>query len=150
MMGGMAVRDHSEQDPPLGLDVGLSADTFAKARKEVTSVGQLWLVKPAPMNEGGVVSKTKLRTVHVRAGDQEADAACCALGVCKDASRGLELLICGKDKEPLTRVPMKSISSQQDNPIEVSSEGEDDRGLVTLRFLGKYEVTFAATEPEQY
>ena len=126
----------------------LSADTFANAGKDVKPVGQLWLVKLAPVNDGRVVSKAKLRTVHVRAGDQEADAACCALGVRKDANRGLELLIYGKDKEPLTRVPMKSISGQQDNPIEMSCERKDDNGLVTLKFLGKYEVTFAVTEPE--
>src|ERR1035441_1236714 len=47
----------------------LSADTFAKAGKEATSVGQLWLVKLAPVNEGDVVSKSRLRMVHVRAGD---------------------------------------------------------------------------------
>lgn len=61
----------------------LSADTFANAGKKVKSVGQLWLVKLAPMNEEVVVSKAKLRTVHVRAGDQETDAVCCALCVCK-------------------------------------------------------------------
>jgi hypothetical protein len=146
----VAMRDDEQHGGMILPEAKLSADTFAKAGKEVASVGQLWLVKLAPMNEGEVVSKAKLRTVHVRAGDQEADVACCALGVCKDASRGLELLIYGKDKEPLTRVPMKSISSQQDNPIEMSSERKDDRGLVTLRFLGKYEVTFAVTDPEQY
>ena len=80
---------------------------------------------------------------------QEADAVCCALGVCKDANGGLELLIYGKDKEPVTRVAMKSISGQQDNPIEMSGERKDDRGVVTLKFLGKYEATFSVTEPEQ-
>jgi hypothetical protein len=128
----------------------LSVDTFANAGKEVRSVGQLWLVKLAPMKEGEVVSKAKLRTVHVRAGEQEADAVCCALGVSKDADRGLELLIYGKDKEPLTRAPMKSISGQQDNPIEISCERQDDKAVVILKFLGKYEATFAVTEPEEY
>jgi hypothetical protein len=85
--------------------------------------------------------------VHVRAGEEEADAACCALGVCKDADRGLELLIYGKDKEPLTRVPIKSVSGQQDNPIEMSAEREGDNGQVTLKFLGKYTATITVTEP---
>jgi hypothetical protein len=128
----------------------LSADTFANAGKEVKPVGQLWLVKLAPMREGEVVPKAKLRIVHVRAGDQEADAVCCALGVCKNADRGLELLVYGKDNEPLTRVPMKSISGPQENPIEMSCERLDSKALVTLKFLGKYEVTFSVTEPEEY
>ena len=128
----------------------LSVDTFASAGKEAKAVGQLWLVKLAPMNGEAVAAKAKLRMVHVRAGDQEADAACCALGVCKTANGGLELLIYGKDKEPLTRVPMKSISSQQENPIEMSGERQDNKGLVTLKFLGKYEATLSVTEPEEY
>jgi len=126
----------------------LSADTFAKAGKEAKSVGQFWLRGLAPENEGQVVSQSKLRKVHVSAMDQEADVVCCALGVCKDADRGLELLIYGKDKEPVTRVPIKSISGQQDNLVEMSCERKDDNGVITLKFLGKYEATFSVTAPD--
>ncbi len=126
----------------------LSPETFANADKGVKPVGQLWLVKLAPVNEGAAVSKAKLRTVHVRGGDQEVDAVCCALGVRKDGNSGLELLIYGKDKEPVTRAPVKSMSVPQDDPIEVSCERQDNKAVVTLRFLGKYEATFAVTEPE--
>ena len=127
----------------------LSADTFANAGKEAKSVGQIWLRGLAPMNAGEVVPASKLRTVHVNAGGQEADAVCCALGVCKDANGGLELLVYGKDKEPVTRVALKSISGQQDNPIELSAERKDDSGVLTLKFLGKYEAAFSVTAPEQ-
>jgi hypothetical protein len=130
-------------------EVKLSADTFANADKEAKSVGQLWLRGLAPMNAGEVVPASKLRTVHVQAMGQEADAVCCALGVCKNADGGLELVIFGKDKEPVTRVAMKSISGQQDNPIELSAERKDDSGVLTLEFLGKYEATFSVTAPEQ-
>ncbi len=126
----------------------LSADTFAKAGKEARPVGQLWLRNLAPENEGQRVDQSKLRTVHVQARDQESDAVCCALGVGKDANGGLELLIYGKDKEPVMRVLMKSISGQQDNPVEMSCERKDDDGLITLRFLGKYEVTFTVSAPD--
>jgi len=126
----------------------LSADTFAKAGKEARPVGQLWLRNLAPENEGQRVLQSKLRTVHVRAMDQEADAVCCALGVGKGAHGGLELLIYGKDKEPVTRVPMKSVLGQQDNPVEMSCERKDDDGLITLKFLGKYEVTFTVSAPD--
>ena len=96
------------------------------------------------------VSKSKLRLVHVQAGDQEADVVCCALGIRKVADRGFELLIYGKDKEAVTRVPIKPISRQQDNPIEMSSERKDDRGVVRLSFLGKHEATIEVTDPDQY
>jgi hypothetical protein len=127
----------------------LSADTFANAGKEAKSVGQLWLRGLAPMNAGEVVPASKLRTVHVSAMGQEADAVCCALGVGKDANGALELLVYGKDKEPVTRAPLKSISGQQENPIEMSAERKDDSGVLTLKFLGKYEATFSVTEAEQ-
>ena len=144
----VAMRDAEHHGGMILPEAKLSADAFAKASKEPTSVGQLWLLKLAPVNEGNVVSKSRLRTVLVHAGDAEADAACCALGVCKDEKRGLEVLIYGKDKEPLTRVPIKTVSGQQDNPIEMSCERQGDNGMLTLKFLGKYEVTFAVTEPE--
>lgn len=126
----------------------LSADTFAKAGKEAKPVGQLWLRNLAPENEGERVPQSQLHTVHVRAMDQEVDAVCCALGVCKDAKGGLQLLIYGKDKEPVARVPLKSISGQQENPIEMSAERKDDDGLITLKFLGKYAVTFTVSAPD--
>ena len=127
----------------------LSADTFSNAGKEAKSVGQIWLRGLAPMNAGEVVPASKLRTVHVSAMGQDADAVCCALGVGKDANGGLELLVYGKDKEPVTRVALKSISGQQENPIELSAERKDDSGVLTLKFLGKYEAAFSVTAPEQ-
>ncbi len=126
----------------------LSADVFAEAGKEAKPVGQLWLRNLAPENEGERVPQSKLRTVNVRARDQEADAVCCALGVCKDANGGLQLLIYGKDKEPVVRMALKPNSGQQDNPIEMSAERKDDDGLITLEFLGKYEVTFTVSAPD--
>jgi hypothetical protein len=44
---------------------------------------------------------------------------------------------------------MKSISGQQENPIEMSAERKDDDGVITLKILGKYEATFSVTAAEQ-
>ena len=129
-------------------EVKLNADTFAQAGKEAKSVGQLWLRGLVPMNKGEAVAQSKLRTVHVKAMGQEADAVCCALGVTKDADGGLELVIFGKDKEPVTRASLKSVSGQQENPIEISAERKDDSGVITVKFLGKYEATFSVTAAE--
>ncbi len=71
----------------------------------------------------------------------------CALGVCKSENGGLELLIYSKDKEPVTRAAMKSISVQQENPIEMSAERKEHSERITLRFLGKYQVTFTVSAP---
>jgi hypothetical protein len=129
-------------------EVKLSAQTFGTASEAVKPVGQLWLVNLAPMRDGQVVSSDTLRMVHVRAGDQEADASCYALGVSKKADGPLELLVYGKEKDPLLRVPLKSISAQQENPIEMSGEAKENSGVVTLKFVGKYEASINVTEPQ--
>jgi len=57
------------------------------------------------------------------------------------------LLIYGKDKEPVLRVPLKALSAPQENPIEMSAEARDNSGLVTLKLVGKYQASFTVTEP---
>jgi hypothetical protein len=126
----------------------LSADTFAKAGKEPKPVGQLWLHNLVPENGGQRAPRSKLHAVHLHAMGLEADLVGCALGVCKSENGGLELLIYGKEKEPVTRVAMKSVSVQQENPIEMSAERKDHSELVTLNFLGKYQATFTFSAPD--
>jgi len=126
----------------------LSAETFAKAGTEVSPVGQLWMLKLVPSSDGQPLQMSKLRVVHVKNEDNEADAVCCALGVRKGADGGLELLIYGKDKEPVLRIPLKALSAQQENPIEMSAEAGENSGLVTLKLVGKYQASFTVTEPE--
>src|SRR5664279_202247 len=87
----------------------LRAELFSKAGKEVVPVGQLWLLKLVPMNDGQAVPSSKLRMVEVSSEEGRATVPCCALGVRKTTDDGLELLVFGKDKEPVLRAPMKTI-----------------------------------------
>ncbi len=128
----------------------LSADTFAKAGKEGVPVGQLWMHKLVPLDGDQVVPAEKLRMVHLSSGDQEADVPCCALAARKNAEGALELLIFGKGKEPVMKVPLKTISNSQETPIEMSAERKDNGGLITLQFVGKYEASFMVTDPDRY
>ena len=126
----------------------LGAETFAKAGQDAVPVGQLWLVKLAPMNAGEVVPTDKLRKVHVNTGEHEADALLCALGLQRSSDGALHLLVYGKSKEAVLRVPLKSVSAQQENPIDISAERKDQGGEITLKFVGKYEATFRVTAPD--
>jgi hypothetical protein len=126
----------------------LSPETFSQASKDVIPLGQLWLVKLAPLSAGEVVPAEKLRKVHVSSGDHEADALLCALGLQKNSEGTLRLLVYGKGKEPVLQVPLKTISTKQENPIDISAERTDQGGEVTLRFVGKYEATFKVTDPD--
>ena len=128
----------------------LSAEVFSKAGKEAAPVGQLWLLKLVPLTDGQPVPASKLRMVEAKSDEGQATVPCCALGVRKVGEGGLELLVFGKDKEPVLRAPIKTVSRQQEDPIEMSAERKENGGLVTLRFLGKYEASFMVTDPDQY
>jgi len=62
------------------------------------------------MSGESAVHVSKLRTVHVSNGEEEADVPCLALGVRKGGDGKLELLIYGKDEEPIVKVPMKALT----------------------------------------
>ena len=128
----------------------LRAVTFSGADDKPASVGQIWMVKLVPLVEGQPVPASKLRVVHLSHGDKEVDAPLCALGVRKGSDGGLELLIYGKSSEPVMRVPLKTITAEQDTPIVLAAERREEGGLITLKFLGKYEASFMVTDPDKY
>ena len=122
----------------------LTVEALTKVGKEVAPVGQLWMVKVAPMKDGQVIPARRMKEVEVRAGSESGMAFCCALGTQKDPNGALELLVYGKDKEPLLRVPLKAVTSQKslETPCDLTSARKDDGAELTLTLLGKYEASF--------
>jgi hypothetical protein len=120
----------------------LSMDSLAKAGKEIVPVGQLWLRKAVPQCDNHAAEPDKLRIVTVTAGDKSETAILCALGVRKSADGKLELLVYGKEKEALLRVPLKAMSATTDNPIELSAQAQGESAVLTLELLGKYTASF--------
>lgn len=128
----------------------LTADTIAHTGKDATPIGQLWLHKLAPLNDGSVVNEVQLQMISVNSPEGLVTAPLCALGAGRNADGKLELLVFGKSKAPVLRAPLKEIQSAQDNPIELSAERNDNGALLTVRILGKYEAQFMVTDPELY
>jgi hypothetical protein len=121
----------------------LGLDAVAKAGPDAVSVGQLWLLKIVPVAEGRPVKADRLRIVNVSGEKENASVAQCALGVRKGADGRPELLVYGKDKEPLLHVALTQISEKkQENPIEVSAEQQGDGAMLTLKILGKFSASF--------
>lgn len=117
---------------------------LAKAGPEATSIGQLWLLKIAPIVEGQPAKADKLQFVKLGDDKDSPAPALCALGVRKAAGGRLELLVYGKEKEPLLHTPLTPISGKQDNPIEVSVSQQGDGAEITLKILGNYTASFQA------
>jgi hypothetical protein len=126
----------------------LNADAIAKAGEKIVPIGQLWLLKLTPMKDGEAVAASKLRMVTLTHEADQVKVSQCALGVQKNGSGTLELLVFGKDKEPVVKVPLKTMDAKQDVPIDLSAERESDSGKVTLNILGKYTATVTVTQLE--
>jgi hypothetical protein len=111
---------------------------LAKAGSEVVPVGQLWLLKVSPTVAGQAVKAEKLQTVNLGEENQGFAPSLCALGVRKAADGRLELLIYGKEKEPLLHAPLAPISEKQADPITVSVTPSGDGLALELKILGSY------------
>ncbi|MGA2255359.1 MAG: hypothetical protein ABSG53_11905 [Thermoguttaceae bacterium] len=120
----------------------LSLHDVADAEAKAAQIGQLWMLRVVPNVAGQPASTDRLRMVDVNLDQEDVTAVLCALAVRKGADGKPELLIYGKEKEPLLHVALTKISEKQENPIEVSAERQGDTGTVTLKILGKYTANF--------
>jgi len=126
----------------------LNADAIAKAGEKVVPIGQVWLRKLTPMKDGEAVAASKLCMVTLTHEGDQVKVSQYALGVQRNGTGALELLVFGKDKEPVVKVPLKTMDAKQDVPIDLSAERESDSGKVTLKILGKYTATISVTALE--
>jgi hypothetical protein len=127
---------------------GLKPETLDRAGQTAVPIGQLWLRKLTPMRDGEAVSRDKLRIVTVHAEGEEVRVPQCALAVRRNAGGALELLVFGKDKEPLLTAALKPLNATQSLPIDLEAKRDWDSGKLTLKILGKYQATISVTELE--
>jgi hypothetical protein len=128
----------------------LTAAALENVGKDGMAVAQLWLLKLVPMQDSQPVPSSRLRFVEASTDEGSASVPCCVIAVRKAATGGLELVLLGKDKTPLLASPLKTISRNQKDPVEMLAERQSDGGLITLRILGKYEASFMVTDPDQF
>lgn len=124
----------------------LNAAALEAAGKTPVPLGQLWLRKLTPMVDGGPVESSAHRMVTIQHEGETHRVPLCLLGARKTDAGGLELLVYGKGKEPLARVPLQKIERKQQLPIEISAERESDSGRLTFFIAGRYEATLRVTE----
>jgi hypothetical protein len=127
----------------------LTAEVLAKTGEQIVAIGQLWLRGLTPVRNGEAVSEASLRIATVKTKDgEEVKAPQCALGVRRAAGGELELLVYGKDKEPLLKVALTKIDAKQESPLDMDAERGDEAAQVRLKILGKYEAKFKVTQLE--
>jgi hypothetical protein len=115
------------------------AEGFGRLGKELVPVGQLWLRQLVPAAKGERVKAEKLKVVTLQVGERSENAVLCTLAL-RQTGDATELLVLGKDKEPLVQVPVQTIRATQADPIEISATVEGDSAQVTLKLAGKYQA----------
>lgn len=126
---------------------GLTAERIAALQdQEVAPLGLLWLYRLAPLRYGQPVAADKLRLVTVYADGDYATVPQCALGVRRTSNSELEMVVFGKNAEPILAVPLKASNTAQATPLDMTATRDYDAGRVTIKILGRYQATFGVTE----
>jgi hypothetical protein len=115
---------------------------------KIAPIGQLWLHKLTPMRNGEGISSDKLRMVTVNADGEGATVPQCVLGVRRKNADSLELLVFGKDKEPLVTAPFKIRETKPSTTIDLAAQRQSDSGRITVKLFGKYQASFDVTQLE--
>jgi len=130
-------------------DARLTSDALAKAGKEMVPVGQLWTRVATAAKDNRVTPNSKLRLVEVTAGDQKLRLQFYLLGVQRTDKDKLELVLFGKDKEALLKLPLDKADASAEFPIELSGRKTgDESGVLTLTILGKHKAELPLLKQE--
>ncbi len=147
--GDLPLTTHVDNEKPQAFKAGdavlmvipeqsLSAETLSNAGDTVLPIAQLWthkliLSSSAPAQQRTFTFPEKERDLNVNL---------YLIGVAKNAAGALELIVFGKDKEPLSRTPLtEADGASQSFPIEISGQKESEgTGRLTLSILGKHKA----------
>ncbi len=126
---------------------GLTANTLAKAGKDITPIGQFWMKGLAPQVEGKLVSADQLNQLTISHDGQDVTVTLYILGVRKGA-KGLEMALCTKNKKPLLVAPIEQVEVKQELPLEFEpKKGEQSADLI-FTCEGKYRFKFTIAKQE--
>lgn len=124
-------------------DKQLTAEKLATSGAAIVPIGQLWSLRVSLAANGKAIGPDKLRKVSVTDGDKQRELGLYFLGAGKNERGELELIVFGKEKEPLVRVPLAKTDSASAQKLPVSLTGRkdtEDSGTLTLHLVDKYTV----------
>lgn len=108
------------------------------AAQQVIPVGQLWLRKWNLVVGDTPVAADRLRVMSINVDDKDRPMPLFLLGLRKQADKA-ELVIYGKDLEPLQSLPLEAMDIIPELPLEIEwKRGEKNVDLLTLKIAGKW------------
>jgi hypothetical protein len=122
-------------------DKQLTAEKLATSGAAIVPIGQLWSLRVSLAANGKAIGPDKLRKVSVTDGDKQRELELYFLGAGKNERGELELIVFGKEKESVLRVPLAKTdgASAQRLPISLTGRKDnEDSGTLTLHLVDKY------------
>ena len=130
-------------------DKALSKEALAGTGKTAMPLGQLWLSKLTPAVQSKGTPGDQLNLVDVTFKDKDGQLVLLLLGVQKSDKGVLELVVYGKEKRPLVKLPLNKSSASQELPLELNMRpGGEALGTVEIKVLGAYEAALPVAELE--
>lgn len=119
-------------------DQSLCVEALSHATTEIVPIGQLWTHRIILSTS----TAAQQRTFTFRDQERDLQVNLYLLGATKGPSGVLELVIFGKDREPLAHIPFAdSDGGSQSFPIEISGQKEsEETGRLSLSVLGKHKA----------
>ncbi|MDQ3625436.1 MAG: hypothetical protein M3463_23660 [Verrucomicrobiota bacterium] len=132
-------------------DRKLTAESLSGASQTSTPIGQLWTHQVSLAKDGKAVARDQLRVVSVTEKEKRADVQLYLLGAAKNDAGALELVVFGKAKEPLLRVPLvQRRGGSQELPLALSvRKNEEGSGFLSVNILGEYTVELGVVREAQ-
>lgn len=126
-------------------DKNLTAQALLKVDKNIVPVGQLWLRKWTLAENNKAVANNRLRVLTLNIDDKDRPMPLCLLGIRKHQG-ALQLLVYGKDSEPLQILPLKKVDFEQPQPVLLEwQRGEKSIDTLMVRIVGKVETALQVT-----
>jgi hypothetical protein len=131
-------------------DRNLTAAALAEVGEKPLPVGELFLRNVLLTSNGTAVTGEKLQHITVAMNDQKVQVPIYFLAARKNGDGKLELLVFGKDNEPVAKALLGKVPSQAKLPIELTAEKQDEKsGLLTLKVAGQFEAELVLQKPGQ-
>lgn len=101
-------------------------------------VGQLWTTKISPKDKDAVLPNSSLQLVKVQAGEKQMELAVFTLGIERAGKKEFQLVLYGKGKSPVLRIPLTAEKDKGASPVTMTARktGEES-GVLELKLLGR-------------
>ena len=129
-LGGIAFLAHKN----------VTEDAIKKSDKEVAPLGVLGLYRLSLVADKKSVPADKLRSGVIVIEGMTFEVSFCFVGVKTEQDGKRQLVIYGKDKEPIVKLPLSDFETKVDRPVAIECKVGNGDGTLNLNVLKKFQA----------